>query len=685
MIFRKTSPPPQQKRWVETREYRIFKEEERFSTLPRTIYEKACRFSERLNIKTDAKTEKKLQDAINFSHLKVTPKGVASLTILFALITCASILILMITTFLFPIQDPLTKKMLGGLIPFKDESGKIIGGFNGISPGYGFILLMLFLFFVYYLYSYPFRLKKIYEMETGSEIVTLILYIAMYMRNVPSLEDAIRFSAENLTGPLAYEMRKMLWDIEVGNYLNIDDALADYTKRWSKNREFVEAVQLITTSMRQTGERRLTMLDEAVTTILQGNRENAKHFSQNLKTPVSVIHAMGIILPVLGLVLFPLVAIFLGVGPFALFFLYDIILPIILFFIITGVLETRPSTFSVIDISDNPDVPKPNMFAINTKKGKTDVPAWPFALIVGIAISGLGFLLMPTPSHKENELLSAILITGGIVFGFATYYLLLTFQRLGIRERTREIEKEFAEAIFQLGNNLYGGMPVELSLEHSIKRAENLKIKEMFLRAMNNMKTLGLTFRDAFFHREYGAVRYYPSKLIKSVMRTVVEASQKGVRVAAVALLSVSHYLRDIHQTQEQINDELNDPINSMKFQVYFLSPLISGVVVTLTIIMLSIIETLVTKISNMPIRTFLDQMSNVPISSFQFVLIVSVYLIETCFILSMFINGVENGKDDLGRQRTTAMALIFGFIVFVVVMFLTLAIFSPIIFSVFG
>lgn len=654
MIFRKKTPPQQQKPWVETREYQIFKEEERYASLPKTIYEKACRFSEKLGIKPDAKSEKQIQDAIRFSHLKATPKGVASLTILFALAVCIPLLALM-TINLFP-----------------------VGGFAGISPEYGIIMLILSLFFVYYLYTYPFRLKKRYEMETGSEIVTMILYIAMYMRNVPSLEGAIKFAAENLTGSLAYELRKLLWDLEVGNYLTIENALTDYSKKWIKNKEFVEAVELIITSMRQAGERRITLLDEAVTTVLQGNRENAKHFSQNLKTPVMVVHAMGVLLPVLGLVMFPLVAVFLGVGPFALFFLYDIILPVVLFFVITSVLEARPSTFSVIDISENPDVPKQGKFFIKIKKGRMEARAWPFALVTGAVVSAAGFLLMPV-----NEILAAVLLTGGVASGFVVYYLLLTSQRLGIREKSREIENEFAEAIFQLGNNLYSGAPVELSLEQSIKRAENLKIKELFLKAMNNMKTLGLTFREAFFHKDYGAVRYYPSRLIKTVMHAVVEASVKGVRTAAVAMLSVSRYLRDVHQTQEQVMDELSDSINSMKFQVYFLSPLVSGVVVTLAVVILDIINSLVSKVESLPVNTFLSMMKEVPISAFEFVTIVAIYLIETCFILSMFINGIENGRDELGRQRTTAMALIFGFIVFVIVMFATLAIFSPIISSV--
>ena len=35
------------------------------------------------------------------------------------------------------------------------------------------------------------------------------------------------------------------------------------------------------------------------------------------------------------------------------------------------------------------------------------------------------------------------------------------------------------------------------------------------------MKSLGMTFEDAFFNKEYGAIRFYPSKIIKSVFERI--------------------------------------------------------------------------------------------------------------------------------------------------------------------
>src|SRR3989338_4643616 len=532
-------------REIISREYRIYKEEEEFTSLPRTLYEKSCRISAAIiNIKPDAKTAKKLEEVIEFSHLKITPIGVASLTIIFSLLTTIPTILLMMLTFFTPIS----------ILPF----------------GYGMLVMGISLFFVVYIYNYPFHLKSEYESEVSSEIVTMILYMAMYMRNNPNLEGAVKFASENLSGSIGLELKKMLWDVEVGNFVSMQEALLSYTEKWAKKREFVEAVELLITSMKQVGEKRIILLDETVNIVLEGSREEARHFNQQLKLPVMVVHALGIVLPVMGLVLFPVVAVFLNVSSSILFIGYDIILPLILYFVITGILETRPATFSKIDISENPDVPPEGKFA----SGKKLYKAWHFGLLVGAAIIAFGILLLFNEISAEGKnfegIIPALVISFGIATGLGVYNILLSKQRLAVRKKTREIETEFAEALFQLGNQISGGGPVELSLEHSMERIQNLKIKDLFGRALKNMKMLGLTFQQSFFDKEYGAIRFYPSKLIKSIMRTVVESTKKGVKTASVAMLSISKYLKGLHDTQEDVKEELNDTLSSLKFQSYF-------------------------------------------------------------------------------------------------------------------
>jgi len=667
---------------AKSREYKIFKEEERLSSLPRTLYEKACRFTNKiLNVEPDKETEKKLQEAIDFCHLKVTPNQVASLTILFAFFVCFPTLILIITHEFF-LQDikyteSTLKFCIKGTVDTFASTCTVHG--PGIPFGIGMLIFFLAIPFTYYLYMYPLHLRKKYEVRVGSEVVTLILYMAMFMRNVPSLEGAVRFASENLSGPLGLELKKLMWDVEVGNYISMQEALIDYSSKWSENKDFIEALEILITSLTQPGERRISMLDEAVNIVLEGNREAAKHYNQKLKMPVMIVHAMGVILPIMGLVLFPVIAIFLGVEATMLFVGYDIILPMILFFVITNILELRPATFSKIDISENPDIPPKGKFFMG--KGRKAFPAWPISLIVTLTVSGTGILLFAI--SKGEGIYETLIILLGIVCGIGSYLLLTSNDSMKVRDKVRRIESEFGEALFQLGNHIAGGIPIELAMERSMDRIKELKIKDLFQRALNNMRNLGLTFRQAFFDREYGAVRYYPSKLIKSVMHTVVESTKKGVSTAANAMLSVSRYLRGLHQTQEEVKSELNDVLNSLKFQALFLSPFISGVTVTMAIIMIRILSELGQKFqqleaSGSTFAGFISMLKEVHITSVDFILVVGIYLIETCILLSIFINGIENGEDPIGRNNLIGYVLIIGFIVFIVSVFITLSLFGP-------
>ncbi|MFC2143699.1 hypothetical protein ACFLQN_04850 [Candidatus Aenigmatarchaeota archaeon] len=649
--------PEMKKKKIVSREYKMYKEEEREASIPRSIYEKACNFAEKfMSIEPDVDTKKKIKEAIDFSHLNVTPNGVASLTLFTAFVMSVPLLILI---------------MLG------------IVGLPGLAFGDGIMGMILIIPFIYYIYVYPMRLKKKYEISIGSEIVTMILYMAMFMRNTPSLEGAVRFASENITGPVAYELRKLMWDLEIRKYITIEDALRTYSNKWKKNREFVESIELLSNSINQVGPRRIEMLDEAVELTLEGHREKAQHFSQNLKMPVAIVHAMGVLLPVLGLVLFPIVSVFLQVESSILLIGYDVILPFILFFIIVNILELRPVTYSKIDIKENPDVPEEGKFLL---KGKA-IKAWPIGLVIAITLSSFGiFLLMVLGT---GDIIPPLVIAAGPTYGIAVYYLLLTQKRLEVREKTRAIEDEFSEALFQLGNDIYGGTPIELSIDKSIKRIENLKIRDLFRKAQSNMKTLGFTFSQAFFDKEYGAIRYYPSKMIKSVMKTVVETTKKGVKVASVAMISVSKYMKNIHNTQEYVNNMLSDSVNSLKFQLYFLSPFISGVIVTMAIIIIRILEELGQRIGSASAGGVSGGMSfglsfgEVNVTAFEFVFIITIYLIETALILSYFINGIESGEDDIGRKNMTAKALIIGYIVFAASLIGTLAIFGPLILQV--
>ena len=109
------------------------------------------------------------------------------------------------------------------------------------------------------------------------------------------------------------------------------------------------------------------------------------------------------------------------------------------------------------------------------------------------------------------------------------------------------------------------------------------------------MKNGGLALEAALFDKKFGAIWDYPSKIIVNVMRIIFEATKKGIKNAALSAMSISRYLKEIHQIDEDLKEMLGETTSSMKFLGMFLAPLISGVTITMAAIMMMIFKGFVT------------------------------------------------------------------------------------------
>ncbi len=660
---------------IETREYQRFKKEEFKKRNPRTWYEKSCKFSEKLRIDPDKKAAEEMRKQIEFCHMRVTPRGVASFSILMTLATLLMTLALVLVGFLAP------------------SVMSLISAGGGIPTGPILLVWLLAAPIIWYLYTYPKHRMKRYIVTAGSEIVLFILYMVVYMRERPNLEGAVKFASRNLTGPLSYDIKKLMWDVEVGTYRSMDEALVEYANKWSDvNKEFVESIQLIRTSTQTSENKRPSMLDEAVSVILDGTEERARSYNRELKLPVMLVHALGILLPVMGLVMFPVVMLFLEdvVSPAVLIVIYDILLPFALFFLIKEILERRPVTFSPPDITNHPRLPPPGRFSLKAGLRRYSLPTWPFPFLISVPIvlvgvgllSYMGSLAVENPG-LEPTLIPSVVIVIGIGLGTSAYFILSSFQKLKLRKEMRNIEEEFTEALFQMGNRMSAGIPLEQALERSVHSLGNLSISKLFRKILDNIRRFGMNLEEAIFNPKYGAIREYPSKKIASVMHVVTESSKKGVQTAAIAMLQISRYLRGVHKTQQEVQALLEDVLSSMKFQAYILTPLVGGVIVTMAVFIIRILKSLAIQMQGLSSSEaagmvgFLkspDQM----IAPGAFQLVVGIYVLETMVLLSSFINGIENGEDKIGFQDLAGKTLLIGLAVYLLALIITTVMFVP-------
>jgi hypothetical protein len=651
-----------------------------------SLYEKACNFAEKIiQIKTSTETEKKTQSAIKFCYLNISPSGPISLV-----------------TLLFLIFSPV-------FILFT-----LLGVLSLTTTLVSFIILGVI---SYYLYDYPFFKTRTIRARTSSELILTALYMAIALREVPSLENAIAFAAQNLSGTISQDLKRVIWEIYTRQNFTAQQALEEFTEKWRKeNEEFSESIKLLTFSIQQSHDKALKMIDESMNLILSRTRERMDSYARSLQLPVMAIYALGILLPVITLVMFPIVMIFLQefANVSILIIFYDIVLPIALFWFINTSLKVKPPTTSQPEIKG-----KLTDITIFNKSFSVLFITIPL-IIIPTLLAGVSLFQYHTTfdtckkwqvknfnqtfipegfdmtKDSCQKLMSDMLtptsyssiITLAIALSIGISCFLITRNRMTVRENVKNLEREFSTALFQLGNQITLGNSLESALEKAKENLKNMEMANFYERILSNIKVLGTTLGDAIFNQKYGAIWKYPSELIKSVMKIVVESARKSLNAASVSMLAISTYLKEMHAVDEKIKESMSETVTSMKFLAAFLSPLVAGVTVAMAIIILNVVAMLSIQLSGLTTESGISVPTSASflfglwkggasLSPDIFQLVLGIFIIESCVLLGIFINGIENGEDKIGELHLIGTFLIVSVLIYVIVL--------TIIYSLFG
>jgi hypothetical protein len=643
-----------------SREYTIFRDE--FMPRPLSIYEDICkRCGDILKLKPDEKTARQMEEDIRISHLEITPVGAYSSTILIPVI----ILFL----------------------------GIMIGLIAMNSMFMMLVFLILAAFVMVILQKLPGFVANKWRMEASNQMVICVFYVATYMRHTPNLENALEFAAEHISAPLALDLKKVLWDVETEKYPSIKESLDSYLETWRRwNIEFIESFHLIEASLYEKGdERRLILIDKALDVILQETYEKMLHYAYNLKNPITMLHMLGVILPILGLVILPLVVSFMdNVKWYYIAMLYNFILPLLVYFMGMSIMSTRPTGYGDSDITDeNPELKKYKNVLINLGGLEIKLSPLIFAVIIaGVFIFvGLTPIFIHTFSPEAEAVISktmmeykeakngdiigpfgvgagviSLLIVLGVGLALSTYFSLRSKNVIKIRENSKELEKEFASGLFQLGNRIGDGVPAEMAFGSVAQVMQDTKSGDFFSIVNNNITKLGMNIERAVFNKKNGALVYYPSKVIESSMKVLLQSSQKGPSVCSQALITISQYIKEIHRVDERLKDLLAEIISSMKSQISFMAPAIAGIVVGITSMINTIMGSLTSQISNIGDQAVGAGESGVAsvqvpamfgdgVPTYYLQIVVGIYVVQIVYILTILSNGIENGSDKLSEE----------------------------------
>ena len=218
------------------------------------------------------------------------------------------------------------------------------------------------------------------------------------------------------------------------------------------------------------------MLEEAVRLVVDESYTRMTKYARELKLPTTAILVLGVILPVIGLTLIPLLTIFLPeiLNISAVFFVYDFFLPLLLFSLILMLVESRPLTASSIQIGSNP-------FYVNLFGKRLNLLFISFLIFLPISLfllskifsdvkiyyacvewgkSGFDVAKKPTPNISVEEckfymtdLIYQSILPSLLLLLFVLFFLLPLYFRnkkyVEQRKRIKQAESELGTLLFQ--------------------------------------------------------------------------------------------------------------------------------------------------------------------------------------------------------------------------------------------
>ncbi|MEI6849738.1 MAG: hypothetical protein WCK29_01740, partial [archaeon] len=675
-------------------EYLKFKQD--MTVIP-TNYEKwAKSLGSVLKVKVSEKDRIKIQKELTMAHVDVTPSQALTLSVF------AMLVVFFIT-------------MIGAM------SFYLITGTLQIL--FIFLGTLASMFVFYYAYSMPNRLASAWKLKASSQMVPAVLYTVVYMKHTSNLERAIEFAAQHLNGALGLDFKKIFYDVEVGKFSTIKQSLDSYLESWRDySPEFVESMHLIESSLFEPSEeRRIEILEKSLQVILDGVYEKMLKYSREIRSPLTNIYMLGIILPTLGLALLPLASTLLqGVIQWQhVFLIFNVLIPFFVFYMASEALLKRPGGYgetSVLELS--PDYYKyksnkpwitaalyaapililgllPFIFQIDPLTSllglKNDYTFSQIGLNIGSVANSPLFDFKTINGVRTGPfglmgVLLSLLIPLGIAIFFSTAYALKTKELIKARDSTTQLEEEFTNSMFQLGNRLGDGMPAELAFGKVAESTKGQTTQNFFSLVNMNIQQAGMSLENAIFDKKRGAIIYYPSDLISTSMRILVESVKKGLSAAARSLMSISEYVKNIQKINLRLRDLLAEIVSDMKSNMVFLAPLLAGIVVGLSSMIVLILNKLMnfkevvssgettTGISSGifgSITKMFDITSMIPPYYIQ--VSIGIYIVEIIFILTSALVTINSGKDVLREKNELAKNLKKGITLYLITAFVAI------------
>lgn len=567
------------------------------------------------------------------------------------------------------------------------------------------VLLLLPVMSSFIYQRYPQMAAERERMLSLAYIPEIVNYLVMSLRLNPNLERAVEFAANHGRGKIAEELKELVWDVQIGNYLSIEEGLDALAYRWGGySDDFKHALMLIrSSSLEADHTRRVELLEKASLDVLEGSKEKMDIYARNLHQPTVFLYYFGILLPLMLAIILPIGAAFVKGLPIAkaeaIFVIYCILIPAGIYVYGGSILGGRPPTYVPPQISERyPGLPKRgNMRLAGVEFSYTLAAALVFAAVMLLGSLGDQWMISQLePWNREAALQNEphVQLLGFTLYSFGILGTILAIslaisaylwgkygERKRIQDEIRAMEGEFKDATYVLASRLGENRPMEDALAYSIEFLPKSKISErVFRRVLENITLLGMTLEAAAFDKVYGAMRNLPSQTIRSGMRLLVDSVELGVNVAAKSLMSLSFQMRNAQKIDETLRRLLADVTTLLGTMSTFIVPVVIAVVSSLQTIIINSLSGVslgggeeagagvsVGGINFKGASSFFDTsgLKENTATPGEFLFAMGIYVVEVVILLTYFNSQVEDTNNKLHTYTSIAKALPIASVVF--------------------
>lgn len=502
--------------------------------------------------------------------------------------------------------------------------------------------------------NYPELLANRVKVKSIGRSPECINYMIMSMSLNPALDQAVKFTSEHIDEPLSTGFRRMIWGVMLRKFSNIEEAIINFAIRWGEwNENLRQSIYVIKSSTLEKTELEIKEdLDKAYDIILNGTKSMMEDFASSLSGPTMILFALGVLLPLVIGALLPMLSLQLPnasamssrTGEAAQQASSQATsssnLPLIVLFM-NIVFPASAAIYSYYILGKRPGTSKPPK--VQSKLSKTEKRIYLLISIVGgVLISLLSF--PPLTQYFIIDPGSSIPLLLGITFAISFYLLSTTRYQKKRKDEIEKIEKEFPNALFQLGNRIAEGKPLELAIEDVMEGLKGSKITTLLNDIAYRLKMTRSPLSQVLFNENTGVLNEYPSRTIHATMKTVVKASKKDNVTAGKLIADVSSYLRDLQKIEDEIKNSLESAVGMMRSTALFFGPIVMGITTGLYSLLYG-------QFKRMPYEVTM-------ISPSIFSIIIGVYLFLMTIIIVYFSIGILEGEDRIEMKYSIGISL---------------------------